>query len=716
MRKKTLLFVTALLIILSAGKSYSQMYWNYAAAFSGNANSYIVAPNGSLGIVGSFTLEAWVNPSAVNGARTFIAKNTTGSYGLTITNGRAAVFTNNTYRLLSKASTLIPVNKWTHIAGTYNWEQNKFELYINGTLDSTAIVAGAFPNSVSDSLYIGKNGGAHYQGLLDDVRIWSTNLTADQIKRNMRTSIMLSNTDNYYSGLKLSLTFQNHTGAGNPFSLFDKSTSGNHAFNRGALEANLTNKLYSTVSDNEALEFDGSGDYATAGHTSYHVINNSFTLEAWVFLRSGGTQQVIARKRTISGGYEMYVSAGNKLAGVINGTALLSNVELPIGRWVHTAFTYKNQGGILYIDGVEAASSDMPAIQSSTEPLYVGGMDNQGFLNGYIDELRIAKYAKTQAQIREFMYKSMTQTNDPATLTQDITFNFDGYTSSSTYGLAGLNLKGDTKFSSPNVVEGTPISPLIRNDALTFSNGFNIKTTNKRIPEAGTMGAMQTDSLYIPVSQIINDINVFVAVNHSYDPDLEITLFSPAGDSVNLCFDHSLNTNRTGDIITIFDSNADSLIQNGVFNAYAPAIKPDANINNAFFNESSQGYWRLKINDDANGDTGRVYAWGIQFNNTTLVGAEQVSSIVPAKYELSQNYPNPFNPVTNIKFSIPQSGVVKLKVFDILGKEVATLVNEFKQAGTYNANFDGAKLSSGAYFYRLETESFTDTKKMLLVK
>lgn len=85
-------------------------------------------------------------------------------------------------------------------------------------------------------------------------------------------------------------------------------------------------------------------------------------------------------------------------------------------------------------------------------------------------------------------------------------------------------------------------------------------------------------------------------------------------------------------------------------------------------------------------------------------------------YALDQNYPNPFNPVTKIAFSIPKQGNVSLKVYNMLGKEVAQLVNGFKNVGNYEVNFDGAALSSGVYFYKLEAEGFTDVKRMMLVK
>ncbi len=89
---------------------------------------------------------------------------------------------------------------------------------------------------------------------------------------------------------------------------------------------------------------------------------------------------------------------------------------------------------------------------------------------------------------------------------------------------------------------------------------------------------------------------------------------------------------------------------------------------------------------------------------------------IPTVYALGQNYPNPFNPSTVIKFSIPNSGLVSLKVFNILGQEVATLVNEMKSVGVYEVSFDASSLTTGMYIYRIQSGEFTSTKKMLLIK
>jgi hypothetical protein len=88
----------------------------------------------------------------------------------------------------------------------------------------------------------------------------------------------------------------------------------------------------------------------------------------------------------------------------------------------------------------------------------------------------------------------------------------------------------------------------------------------------------------------------------------------------------------------------------------------------------------------------------------------------PDRFYLYQNSPNPFNPTTIIKYQIPKSGFVSLKVFDVLGNEVETLVNKEKSAGTYELVFDATDLSSGIYFYKLQAGDFTATKKMIVIK
>ncbi|MCX6162959.1 MAG: T9SS type A sorting domain-containing protein, partial [Ignavibacteriae bacterium] len=114
--------------------------------------------------------------------------------------------------------------------------------------------------------------------------------------------------------------------------------------------------------------------------------------------------------------------------------------------------------------------------------------------------------------------------------------------------------------------------------------------------------------------------------------------------------------------------------------------------------------------------------WGVRANGAItrygapITGVTPISTTVPTDYSVSQNYPNPFNPSTKINFALPKSGLVTLKIYDVLGREVATLINEIKNAGSYSVDFNASALSSGMYFYRLESNGFKDTKKMMLVR
>jgi len=100
----------------------------------------------------------------------------------------------------------------------------------------------------------------------------------------------------------------------------------------------------------------------------------------------------------------------------------------------------------------------------------------------------------------------------------------------------------------------------------------------------------------------------------------------------------------------------------------------------------------------------------------TFVGVVTQNYEVPSVYKLEQNYPNPFNPSTTILYSIPVEGNVELQIFNMLGQNVETLVNNFQKAGNYKATFDGANLPSGVYTYRLTSGNFIETRKMILIK
>ena len=169
---------------------------------------------------------------------------------------------------------------------------------------------------------------------------------------------------------------------------------------------------------------------------------------------------------------------------------------------------------------------------------------------------------------------------------------------------------------------------------------------------------------------------------------------------------------NTSDSIRVFDATS---------NTWEPTL-----IYGRGTSGSASNYWAAVDNYTAGSGKVKVLitggALGTVFPGlcTAQVDACTVNNVgpieTPVSYNLSQNYPNPFNPVTKISYALPKSGYVTLKVYDVLGKEVMTLVNEAKNAGNYSVEFNASNLSSGMYFYKINVNGFSEVKKMMLVK
>jgi hypothetical protein len=114
--------------------------------------------------------------------------------------------------------------------------------------------------------------------------------------------------------------------------------------------------------------------------------------------------------------------------------------------------------------------------------------------------------------------------------------------------------------------------------------------------------------------------------------------------------------------------------------------------------------------------------WSVGYGGTiykmtgSIVSSGNNGSTLPEQFELKQNYPNPFNPITNIGFDIPKASFVNLTVYDINGREVGVLVNLYMAAGSYKADWDATNIASGIYIYKFEAGSFTERKKMVILK
>jgi hypothetical protein len=151
-------------------------------------------------------------------------------------------------------------------------------------------------------------------------------------------------------------------------------------------------------------------------------------------------------------------------------------------------------------------------------------------------------------------------------------------------------------------------------------------------------------------------------------------------------------TDSGGAFLSTNSGTSWTAVNNGLTNSNVTALAVSGS--NIFAGTNTSGVWRREMPTAVKDDE----------NN------------VPMLFSLSQNYPNPFNPSTTISFSLLSKSFVTLKVFDILGREVATIVSEEMPAGSYSRQWNAAKMSSGIYFYRLQAGAFTETKKLVLLR
>jgi subtilisin-like proprotein convertase family protein len=219
------------------------------------------------------------------------------------------------------------------------------------------------------------------------------------------------------------------------------------------------------------------------------------------------------------------------------------------------------------------------------------------------------------------------------------------------------------------------------------------------------------DTIYIPESGNVEDIKVNLNINHTNDGDLYITVRKETDISNLSQFNGEGGQNFTN---TSFHDTASVPITQGTppFTGY---FRPQSPLSSFIGNEVN-GNWILRIFDARAGNTGSLLNWTLNIKYSSPVSIKKIANTIPDSYTLYQNYPNPFNPSTVIKYSIPENGQVYLNVYNILGKEVENLVSEWQEAGTYSVTWNANSMPSGVYFYRLYSDGYSETRRMVLVK
>ena len=171
--------------------------------------------------------------------------------------------------------------------------------------------------------------------------------------------------------------------------------------------------------------------------------------------------------------------------------------------------------------------------------------------------------------------------------------------------------------------------------------------------------------------------------------------------------------------LTAYDtvSGEDMVIGYGFFRTNATTSSwADFSANIDYSSDAVPEVAHIRAEIGVNLNVGQSYFYLDDLSFTPVVGVQDPEENLPSKYALSQNFPNPFNPNTTIRFSLPQSNYVTMKVFNVLGEEVASLVSQVLLAGAHTADWNAGKMESGIYFYRIRAGAFSDVKKMLYLK
>lgn len=637
--------LTIILIVFTFRESNSQMYWNQAASFAGNSSSYVSVPNSaSLNITGSFTLEAWINPANNTGAKGIISKGgtlgTSLKYALRFFNGRILMTTNGAQRIITKTSTSVPLNEWTHVAGTFKASTNQFSLYINGSLDTSAVIAGAAPTTNSDSLFIGISGSSTpFNGKIDEVRVWNTNLIAIQIIAFMKSS-MGGGGEYILNNLVLSMQFQNNTGSGALFSAMDHSDKLNNGNARNVTAFDLKDRPSKNHLPYDCIIFTPGGGYLVGLDNPNISPTSKLTLEFWIFPKSDNYGLLYKGSYTsINPDYGMRVSSG-KLNAFINNTLITSNDSVKKERWSHIAFTYFGATGRyeFYINGKRGTAGNIAPgnINDGPDSLVIGVFPMFAEFTGSIDEFRITCDLKSISEINNQMFTSINESNDnDASL--NAVYNLDASSLSNTDGGPRLSLRGNASYNfNVGLFGGVIQSPVNNFSPGQFQSGYYLNMPNKRIPASGTSGTIK-DTIEILSSDIISDINIYVALNHQKNRNLRLSLTSPLGASVEFFSNNDL-VDSTNNIVTVFDSDADSALINKRYVSFGPKIKPLFDLDAIYSGTNSKGKWILSVTDDAASDTGFISSWGLQINNSSSLPFNlECSSLIEGFYNSSSN-------------------------------------------------------------------------------
>ena len=280
------------------------------------------------------------------------------------------------------------------------------------------------------------------------------------------------------------------------------------------------------------------------------------------------------------------------------------------------------------------------------------------------------------------------------------------------YYLAAQNAEATLVATAPNGGRGiNPPGTIAPDNFFTYIIGdiYMLTPCSNTVPKPILDNDNLYDTIYVATDGILLDLNVELDITHTYVGDVEIYLISPDGTEIKLSVGNGGSGNNY--VGTIFDDQADMPISTGTA-PFTGHYIPDEPLG-TYIDDDIVGNWVLHIFDNAQNDQGTLDNWCLNLFYSADVGINYHSN---SEMILHQNYPNPFRGETTFSFDLPLATNVKISIIDIMGRDLGTIADQHYNAGAHSLNWQAGDLPQGRYFYRIQTDQYTEVKSMMIVK
>lgn len=697
---KYLAFLGVLLLTYSLS---AQKHWNNSISFDGK--SYLAVSESVLKESRkSVTVEFWIKPDLDSAGET-ICFNT--QFYILLQNGKLRWGGNSVNSVFS--SKLVKGGVWTHCAVSLDGVKDSVRIYFNGVLDTFAKETTSLL-SVTDSMSVGYKYFNKFKGEIDEFRVWRVARSAAEIKNTYKTHIANWNLDEIYNYGELAYVQSYESKySDSGFSVPNSKINGTIKTNPIGLKPNKI------VRHNNSQFFSGGSFSFLEATTSNHPdlsITKELTFEAWVNPSAFDTRMVIADLTGGGGGFQVAVLYDGKINFSISNYATTTSMGMAANTWYHVAVVVDSvdvttSRSRIYVNGKLINTATHYQLAANAGKLRLGAsLSNGDYFKGYLDEVRISNWAKTEAEIMENMYNPIHKYNQPTMPKYTVAYNFDGgYFSSTGKGPDLENFNQTCRFTYFN----EPIAPMfsLGNSHNKMMEKFTRVQRAAFLPASGNTQGVVSDTLVFNKAVKINPktFKVFLALAHAKISDLKIELIAPTGESVVLI--NQINSISGNQITLVLDTTQSNKITDASFVDHAPVIGFNGTFS-AFNGVNSKGVWTLKVSDLVLGYTGRLYSWGIYADGETI----QTNGLNNQTLARAVAYPNPVKAGQNLSFKTeqPAIGVSHAEILNQLGQIVQStpLVSE---GGNLILPIN-AGLPQGWYVVRLMNRSISTAYKI----